>query len=427
MILKWATKRDVPDIIKTIYDIWLNKEHGSHEDALEVSEGFSYYYRNFESYSEKKIVLAIEGNKIIGLAGILPFPMPNMPNILAAQLNPVGTIAEYRNKGVAKACINFLSDYLIKERYHLFTVAGDPGYYPKLGFNQVFRQYFASLPVQSIDVIASTDKVKIANIDTIYSIVELFNKAPDYNLFKINRNIEWIERKFTHPEILQSITSGKKIPLGTIRLKDTYISFKENTPSGYMIIAGYENSLTIEEIMGYDVVAIKSLLIKAKELAFEHGINRITVNHSVPDCLVSMVLTELGANITVSTLWHLMLKILNPYEFIKNIIGLLEERIKTSQYSRDCVSFILTIGSINIGICVKTSVVNCHIYNDVDVIGKHKLEMSEKSFAKLITGQLSPKELFNLGYIKAADLKYIDVLTGMFPKHYPYIFETDFN
>ena len=86
MILKWATKRDVPDIIKTIYDIWLNKEHGSHEDALEVSEGFSYYYRNFESYSEKKIVLAIEGNKIIGLAGILPFPMPNMANILAAQL-----------------------------------------------------------------------------------------------------------------------------------------------------------------------------------------------------------------------------------------------------------------------------------------------------------------------------------------------------
>lgn len=57
---RFVTNSDVENIVPTIYDIWLNQEDGSVNDAIEVSEGFAYYYRNFPDYIDNKIVLAID-------------------------------------------------------------------------------------------------------------------------------------------------------------------------------------------------------------------------------------------------------------------------------------------------------------------------------------------------------------------------------
>lgn len=76
MRIRWATKNDVPEMVRVIHDIWLKKEHYSCEDAEIVSHGFSYYYRNFDSYTDKRIVLAIENDRIIGSQGSFRSPCP---------------------------------------------------------------------------------------------------------------------------------------------------------------------------------------------------------------------------------------------------------------------------------------------------------------------------------------------------------------
>jgi hypothetical protein len=64
---RFATENDIENIINAIYDIWLNKDNGSISDAIKVSEGFAYYYRNFPEYIDKKIVLAIYNSMMLDI------------------------------------------------------------------------------------------------------------------------------------------------------------------------------------------------------------------------------------------------------------------------------------------------------------------------------------------------------------------------
>ena len=98
---RFATEQDVENMIEAIYDIWLNQEGGSVEDAIEVSEGFAYYYRNFPDYTDHRVVLAIDTDTglIAGLAGYLEHSLLEMPHVKAVQMNPVGVRKEYRRRG----------------------------------------------------------------------------------------------------------------------------------------------------------------------------------------------------------------------------------------------------------------------------------------------------------------------------------------
>lgn len=427
MKLRWATKNDVPEMIRVIHDIWLKKEHYSCEDAEIVSHGFSYYYRNFDSYTDKRIVLATEDDRIIGIAGILPFPMPNMPHVVGAMLNPVGVLAEYRGKGVAKACITYLFDYLHKEGYHLVTVIGIPGYYPKLGFQPVFHQFVATIPVQNTLIMESGDDVKQATEETVHSIVEIFNRTTDENLFKIRRDEEWVARKFLHHEILDAVEAGRKLPLGTLNLRDTYLSFRNGSPTGYMVIKGYSSALFIEEILGLDDIAIRSVLREAGFVAQDRGIDRIIVNHAVPDGLTGTILTDIGAAITMSTPWHFMLKVLNPAGLLQSMQSVMEFRLKNSQFAYADFDVSLKIDGIQIGVSANRGKLDFQIM-DSSVEERHaRIELYPKGLAKLIAGQFAARELMHLGYIRVEVESDIEILSVLFPKHFPYIFETDDN
>lgn len=427
MKLRWATKNDVSEMIRVIYDIWLKKEHYSCEDAVIVSHGFSYYYRNFDSYTDRRIVVATEDDRIIGIAGILPFPMPSMPHVVGAMLNPVGVIAEYRGKGVVKACLEFLFDQLHKEGYHLITVIGIPGYYPKLGFQPVFHQFTATLPVHNAIILEGEDDVEQATVETVHSVVEIFNKATDMNLFKIRRDEEWVVRKFLHHEILDAVESGRKLPLGTLNLKDTYISFSNGSPKGYMVIKEYSTALVIEEILGLDVNAIKSVLKAAGLIARDKGIERIIVNHAVPDGLTGTILTDIGAATTMSTPWPFMLKVLNPAGLLQSMKSVMEDRLKASQFANADFDVSLKVDGIQVGISSKSGKLDFQVMDSTVEKIHARIELYPKGLAKLIAGQFSAKELLHLGYIKVEVELDIEILSVLFPKHFPYIFETDDN
>ncbi|HSP47594.1 MAG TPA: GNAT family N-acetyltransferase [Clostridiaceae bacterium] len=427
MKLRWATKNDVPEMVSVIYDIWAKKEHYSCLEAEIVSQGFSYYYRNFDAYTDRRIVIAIEDNRIIGIAGILPFPMPNMPQVVGAMLNPVGVIAEYRGKGVGKACITFLFDALIQAGYHLVTVVGIPGYYPRLGFQPVFHKFVATFPVQNALILEGADEVVTADADTVWTVVEIFNKTTDKNLFKIQRDEEWVTRKFLHPEILEAYESGKRLPLGTLNLHDTYLSRREGMTTGYMVIGSYETALVIEEILGLDGNALWSLLRRASRIAQDKGLEKIIVNHAVPDGLTGTVLTDIGASITMSTPWHFMLKVLNPTGLLNSMQSIMEERLTASPYAGSSFQVNIKLDGIRIGVTANEGKLAFRIMDSSEERGNSRIELIPRSFAKLIAGQFSAMELYQLGYIRLEEASDIDLLTALFPKHFPYIFETDDN
>lgn len=427
MKLRWATKNDVPEMVSVIYDIWLKKEHYSCLEAEIVSQGFSYYYRNFDAYTDNRIVIAIEDNRIIGIAGILPFPMPNMPQVVGAMLNPVGVIAEYRGKGVGKACVTFLFDALIKAGYHLVTVVGIPGYYPKLGFQPVFHQFIATFPVQNALILEGADEVVTADVDTVATVVEIFNKTTHRNLFKIQRNEEWVTRKFLHPDILEAYESGKRLPLGTLNLHDTYLSRREGMTTGYMVIWSYETELVIEEILGLDSSAVRSLLRIASRIAQDKGLEKVIVNHAVPDGLTGTVLTDIGASITMSTPWHFMLKVLNPTGLLSSMKDILEARLAASPYEGASFQVSIRLNGIRIGVSASEGELTFRILDSSEESGHSRIELFPKSFAKLVSGQFSASELYQLGHIRLEEVSDIDILTALFPKHFPYIFETDNN
>lgn len=427
MKLRWATRNDVPEMVRVIHDIWLKKEHYNCEDAKIVSHGFSYYYRNFDSYTDKRIVLAIEEDRVIGIAGILPFPMPNMPHVRGAMLNPVGVISEYRGKGVGKACITFLFDHLQKEGYHLVTVIGIPGYYPQMGFHPVFHQFVATLPVQNTFTLDGSDDVEQADEGTVWEVVEIFNRTTDRNLFKILRDEEWLMRKFLHPEILDAVEDGRKLPLGTLNLRDTYLSFRNGSPTGYMVINGYTNALVIEEILGMDGNALKSILRVAGRIAQDRGIETVVVNHAVPDGLTGAILTDVGAAVTMSTPWHFMLKVLNPTRLLLSMQDIMEDRLKNSQFAHVDFDVSLKIDGIQIGVSAKDGKLDIKVLDSLEERGLPRIELYPQGLTKLIAGQFSAKELLHLGYIRLEGESDVDILSVLFPKHFPYIFETDDN
>lgn len=187
---RFATENDIENIIKAIYDIWLHQDNSSISDAIEVSEGFAYYYRNFPDYTNNKIVLAIDTTTevIVGLAGYLDYPLLELPEIKAAQLNPVGVRKEYRRNGIAGKCSEFLCSYLKENGYSFILVCGVPYLYPQIGFHPVFSFNKAefNLPLK-LDY-PSDISVEKADLNTIANVLDIYKKSKKGNLFAMKHS-----------------------------------------------------------------------------------------------------------------------------------------------------------------------------------------------------------------------------------------------
>jgi predicted acetyltransferase len=258
---RFAKTEDTENIIKTLYDIWLNKKEGSHKDALEVSEGFAYYYRNFPEYLDNRVVVAEDDNKIVGLAGVIEHPMPSLLTLKAAQLNPVGVLKEYRGQSIARGCSEFLCKHLKENGYSLFMVCGTPSFYPKLGYYAVFSEHTVSIKTNELKNLTQHCTIVNANKDNLYHILDIYNKAKKDNLFAIERTTQWLQHKFLVNE---------SYPIGTIDIKNTWIALEGNTPIGYVILQPIGDILFVEEFLTLNDKATTSLLSTLKNIA-EHG------------------------------------------------------------------------------------------------------------------------------------------------------------
>lgn len=420
--IRLANREDFPQIINTIYEVWRNKENGSESDALEVCNGFGYYYNNFSEYTEQAVALAEDDGRIICIAATIPFPLLNInTNIKAVQLNPVGTLKEYRNTGIAKKCIFYLCEQLTNRGCHILHVTGTPSFYPKLGFHTVYSDYNCIISTDSIAGFCVEGHVINADSNSIENIIKVYNSVQENNLLRVKRDTNWINKKVLNNNI-------DKLPLGTTKMENIFLAYdKENNCNGYMIISNWGDTICIEEIEALSYNALKLLITKAKNIAENLGIKKININHIMPDRIINPFLLDIRASINYSYPKHSMMKILSIKGFINSIHKVLNKRVKNSCYKDS--NFTLLIETQKEKVIIEYTNGEFRVADETMEMDTKPfiIRLSDKSFSLLAFGRnnINDIELNDDPEKPSNDSK--EILNILFPKHFPYIYEMDLN
>ena len=413
--IRQATRKDVPEVLDVIYQAHLPDE----EDAREVRDSFAYYY-NFSEYPPERIAVAEVDGKIVSMAGVIPFPVQKEGfHVKAAQLNPVMTLQEYRRRGLASGCINFLCDLLKKQGYSIFFVAGVPGFYPRLGFHPVLDGFEGSIPSHRLKSLQLEAQVRQARMEDAERILHIYQSTPGKNLFSIHRDRQWIRRK---------ILDWKRdfLPIGTIHVKNILLSTKDGCCGSYAFVKEGTHIIHIEEIKAVSREHLLSLLKAVGEMAMSKEINEIEIDHTVPGESLYPLVLDLGGRITVSTKYSHMLKILSvKSSLFSSMQQTFQKRIAESEWNSK--SFSLTMESHE----EKVTFANrkeLHIFpGGPKGNPEPTIKISAEVLTHLIAGHRTIYELIGNGSCPDYGETVNSILHTLFPKQYPYVYGADLN
>lgn len=390
---RFATEHDVETMVEAIYDIWLNQEDGSVEDAIEVSEGFAYYYRNFKDYVDR-VVLAIDTDTgaIAGLAGFLEHPLAELPQVKAVQMNPVGVRKEYRRRGIARKCSEFLCDYLKEKGYSFVLVCGVPHLYPYIGYHQVFS--FTKAEFETPFKFDSSGEIFLqkANTDTIYNILKVYRNAKKRNLFAMERSEVWLDRKFFFQKY-KIKDFAPQVPLGTIDVNRVYFAIRNGEYIGYILLNRADaEEVNMEEVFVVDDTAVSSIL---KEVQTMFVTQKVSVHHCSVGSSVYETAVKYGTVMSFDS--ALYIKVLDTKKLIYGMKNILKNRLSRELCDSDLER-----------ICELLNVLN------------------EEQRAGVLAGKSMYKDVVKASETKLseADLK---MMEQCFPKHSPYVLEPDMN
>lgn len=391
---RFATENDVEKMVEAIYDIWLNQEGGSVSDAIEVSEGFAYYYRNFKDYTDQKIVLAIDTDteKIAGLAGYLEHPLLELPHAKAVQMNPVGVRKEYRRKGIARKCSDFLCNYLKENGYSFVLVCGVPHLYPYIGYHQVFS--FKKVEFEEPFMFESSNDIllKKADTDTVHNILDIYRNADKGNLFAMERSKVWLDRKFFFKKY-KIKDFAPQVPLGAIDVNRVYFVMQNDAYLGYILLNRADaEEVNIEELFTIDDTVVSSVL---KEVQTLFGTEKISVHHCSVGSSIYEAAVKYGNILSFDS--SLYIKVLDIKKLLYGMKHILEKRLNEKISDRDLERICEMLDALNEE--QKASVlVGKSLYNEV--IDYTAVNVSEADLARMKL---------------------------CFPKHSPYLLEPDMN
>jgi len=417
-IIRQATEKDMPMIPDTIYQIWLAGNGGDEADAREVSGGLCYYY-NFPEYPPESIAVAEVDGKIVSLAAVIPFPIQKDDfYVKAAQLNPVGTMREYQNQGLASGCIEFLCDLLRKQGYSVFFVCGLPGFYPRLGFYPVMDGFSGSIKPNNLKNLQTEAQIQQARMEDAEEILRIYQNSPGNNLLSVHRDKQWIQRKILDWE-------RGSLPLGTIHIEDLALSTKDGRCGGYALVKKWKNAVSIEEIRAVDREHLLSLLKAAGETATSRGIEEIGINHTIPGEPLYLLIPDLGGRISVSKYSHQMLKILSVESLFTSMQQTFQKRIAQSGW--DGKAFSLTVESHDEKVTF-TNGKELRIFSgDPRSNTESSIKISSEGLTHLFAGHRTIHELIENGNCPDYGEIINSILHALFPKQYPYVYEADLN
>lgn len=416
-IIRHALEKDIPEIIEVIEKSFIDAFGEINEqDAIETARTFEYYYRFSEYRPEDIVVIEIDGN-IVSFAGAIELPIEKEDfHIKAAQINPVATLQEYRNNGLASECINYLCDYLKNKGYSILYLCGHPNYYTRFGFNQVFTKYIGRINVDNTRNIETSYSIEKAELDKTNKLIEIYNRVKSNNLFKVNMDNKWTDKKILlHKE--------GNVPFCTVDVKDLFFVVKTGKHDGYAYISNHGESLVVEGFKALNRESAFSLLKGLGEIAEERGKYEIIIDNVIPDEILYNIVIDLGGKIEIYKNTPNMLKILSAGELLTSMSKIFNKRINSSKFHEAKFHFIIECEGKYIEF-TKDKKLEVRITDNSKMVdNKQKVVISYDILAYLVAGYRSIYELIEEGKCNNFEEEINKILAILFPKHNPYVEE----
>ncbi len=417
MNFRFANENDIHEIIEVIRQSFLKaSDEVDEDDANKTAETFAYYY-NFDEYLPEYINIAENDDRIVSMAGIIPLSLEkNRAEIKAAQLNPVATLNEYRNKGIAARCIENLCNLLRNDGYSLFYVCGHPNYYSKLGFVPVFNAYRSRISLERL--LNITSKAKVIEYSKEYNeqIIEVYKKSVSQNLLKVERNLSWINRKIVD-------NKDGEYPFCTTLDKNILLSTIDGKITGYLLLNDNNTEVEVEEIKALNTDSILALLKGLERIGEARGVDEIEISDTVPEEIAHRILLDLGGEVKKVNVKAFMLIILSVANLLISMEEEFYQRINSSELAEKPFDLVIKCDDERVRLNYAKEL---KIVKDKDDETHSKtIKLSKEVLTILFAGYKNIYELIEEGVCHYIDKDEARILNILFPKHNMYISSLD--
>ncbi|MHA2071442.1 MAG: GNAT family N-acetyltransferase, partial [Candidatus Thorarchaeota archaeon] len=382
---------------------------------IDLLPGFSREM-NFYIRDSDKGVFVSSLNAIPSVWGYASISIRNL------ELGFVGTLPEYRKKGLVRALYReFFEKELIRGRYDISTIQGIPYYYRQFGYDfliPAWRSVF--LRTNQVTDVPPEEKpawmrlsIRPATKANLESIIRLYDEMTTRTLVSTVRHRKLWEiqeqqrREYEHEFMTYVVKRGKEVE-GYFRL----VSRENEKDPGNGFLDVIESS-----IRTYD--GVKRTLQFLKEQCKDKNLNRIALSGAINSNL-SQVGLDLGGN--MSRGWKHQLRIPDVIRFLKRIRPVLQKRLRNTMFEgltqevtintyRHCYVLDFQDGKIQ-------QIKDLGIHQD----GKNlSFRAPPNDFVRLLLGQYSIDELGqqNIDFLVTGPVK--SLIATLFPKQESFI------
>ena len=191
-MIKFITDDMIQLAIPQIKRLW-------EECFIELNSPYGCYYLTNIFYDYKPLVYMID-NTIVSTATLIPIKIKEYYNFSGIYIYGVGTLKEYRNKGIASQILDFIDNYSIMNNIDFQILEPDQGnatalhnFYYKRGYNIDINLRVIELNRQQIENMINLDDVLI-NVE--FEIQpEIFKLLREKNFSKYVSFLYWEEKE----------------------------------------------------------------------------------------------------------------------------------------------------------------------------------------------------------------------------------------
>ncbi len=241
------------------------------------------------------------------------------------EMGIVGTLPEYRNRGLIRALVDHFKEMLAEGEYDLSQIQGIPYYYRQFGYEYALPLEGGwHLPLHQIPTAAENAPVytfRDATVGDIPLLMDFYADATrDLNISAVREADIWrylIERKSD-----------------TANGSDTLLMFAPSGEvAGYVRIEkfGFGSGLTVCEASRFNFAHVAPLFRHLKELAVERGKNPYIRFALPPSAVLVQVAKALEAHFDGYYGWQIHIP--DPARLLRTMIPLFERRIAASPFA----------------------------------------------------------------------------------------------
>lgn len=345
--------------------------------------------------------------EIVSSLCLLPWTLHyDTVEIRSGEMGIVGTLPEYRRRGLIRSLNQRFQELLIEDNYVLSHIQGIPYYYRQFGYEYTlpleggWELSLHSIPANAPDYIADFS-FRQATVDDIPLLEQFYATATrDLDISAV-RNPEIWRYLLTQEDNLQG-------------LQETWLVLdKTHTPVGYFRIAkeGFRQGLIVDEA---------SQLPHQATIAVLHHLKQVAIEREKPNIRLSMSesspLIRIAKGWNAQSPWQYAWQIKTPSakNLLQSIAPVLEKRIQNSPFANLTQSVIFDLYRHIIEIKFDNGQIIA--VNELDTCDFASIRIPPTQFVQLVLGYKSREELqamyFDIGVYGEAQYL-VDVL---FPK-----------